>query len=105
MNEEVLAFLGLRRLPGRLTSEQAAPLLGFAVHDIPVLVKARLLKPLGNPRQQAVKYFSSAEIEKCARDPDFLNRATKATYRYWENQNARRRSGHRTLKSEHLLAA
>jgi hypothetical protein len=33
-------------------------------HDIPVLVKSKMLKPLGNPPQQAVKYFAAAEIEK-----------------------------------------
>jgi len=43
-----LALLG--QLPARLTAEQAAWVLNCQVHDVPVLVVARLLKPLGNPQ-------------------------------------------------------
>ena len=105
MRNEVFTFLELRRLPGRLNCEQAAPLLGFAIHDLPVLVRAKLLKPLGNPQQQAVKYFSASEIEKCSKDPCWLNRATKAIYLYWEQQNKKRRVGRRILQHEGSLAA
>ena len=90
MNETVTTLLSLLRLPARLTSEQAAPVLGFRPHDIPVLVRAKLLRPLGSPPPQAVKYFATVEVEKCARDEGWLNRATKATYSYWAAQNARR---------------
>jgi hypothetical protein len=67
MTNEIITLLSLRRLPGRVTSEQAAPLLGFAIHDMPVLVRAKLLKPLGNPGQQAVKYFAASDIERHTR--------------------------------------
>src|SRR5690242_12830171 len=53
-----------RRLPARLTAEQAAILLGFAAHEIPMLVTAKLLKPLGKPSQSAVKYFATVDIER-----------------------------------------
>jgi len=53
-----LQFLNLRNLPARLTSEEAAWFLGFAPHAVPVLVAAGLLKPLGQPARNAVKYFA-----------------------------------------------
>jgi hypothetical protein len=98
MQDNILKLLDLQRLPGRLTPEQAAQLLGFAPHDIPVLVKSRLLKPLGNPPQQAVKYFPATEVEKNANDPEWLNRATRAIYAHWISQNEKRAS--RTASTE-----
>jgi hypothetical protein len=90
MREEILNLLNLTRLPGRLTAEQAAPLLGFASHDIPVLVKARMLKPLGNPQPNAVKFFAAVDVEKFAKDEGWLGRATRALYSYWESRNQKR---------------
>jgi hypothetical protein len=44
-------------LPARLTAEQAAWVLNGQSHDVPILVAARLLKLLGNPAQNAIKFF------------------------------------------------
>src|ERR1022692_2803538 len=90
MRESIFNLLDARRLPARLTPEQAAQLLGVSTQDIVVLVKARLLKHLGNPTQQACKYFASQEIEALAAKPDFLNRATRAIYNHWSSQNRSR---------------
>jgi hypothetical protein len=90
MKDDIHKFLGLLRLPGRLTTEQCAYRLGFAPHEIPILVKARLLTPLGRPSQQAVKYFAASEIEGLAAKSDFLHRATKTLYAYWHSQNSDR---------------
>jgi hypothetical protein len=92
MKDETITLLSLHRLPARLLSEQAAQVLGFSVHDLPVLVKARLLKPLGNPAQQATKYFAAKDIEDHATDTAWLHRATKAIYDHWCNRNQSRRS-------------
>jgi len=89
MSEQLSKQLNISR-PGRLLAEQAALLLGFKRHEIPILVRAKLLKPLANPPRNAVKYFASAEIEQYARDPDWLSRATKAVYKYWADQNRKR---------------
>jgi hypothetical protein len=64
-------------------------------HDIPVLVKAKMLKPLGSASPQAVKYFAAAEIEKLAHDDAWLSRATKAAYIYRtvQNQIRKRKTG------------
>jgi hypothetical protein len=92
MNNEISEFLNLARLPARLTGKQVAALLGFAEHDIPVLSRGSLLKPLGNPARTAGKFFAAVEVEKHAVDLNWLDRATKAVYRYWANQNQRRQS-------------
>jgi hypothetical protein len=41
--------------------------MGFTPHDIPTLVRAGLLKPLGRPTPNAVKYFA-ALFKICASD-------------------------------------
>jgi hypothetical protein len=77
----------MQRLPARLDVQQAALLLGFAEHDIPVLIKVRLLKPLGSPAPNGIKWFSAAELEALAQDRAWLDRATKAVQAHWKNRN------------------
>jgi hypothetical protein len=84
-----LHLLNCFRLPARLSAEEAAYMLGFQEHDIPVLVKAKLLKPLGSPAQAAPKWFAAAEIEVLSRDPKFLAKATDAVSARWRNRNTR----------------
>ena len=85
-----LDCLSVRRLPARLTAEQAAQLLGFAAHDIPVLIKARLLKCLGNPVPNSVKHFARYQLEELGNDVSWLNKATAAVSECWRQQNAKR---------------
>jgi hypothetical protein len=77
----VPALLNARRLPARLTSEQAAEILGFKVHDIPLLVRAGLLKPLGGGPRNSVKYFHGDEVEDLARNRRWLDKATRTISR------------------------
>ena len=72
------------KIPGRLTADQAAGILGFAPHDMPVLVKHRLLTPLGQPAQRSTKYFAAVEVFKCAADPKWLGKATKVVSGNWK---------------------
>jgi hypothetical protein len=69
--------------PARLTAEEVAERLGMKKHDIPILVRYGLLKPLGKPEQQSVKYFAAVEIEEKAANAGWLGKATDALYRYW----------------------
>jgi hypothetical protein len=69
------------RLPARLTAEQSARILGFQPHDIPVLVKCDLLKPLGGGPKNCVKFFAACEVEVLREDRKWLDRATKAVSR------------------------
>jgi hypothetical protein len=70
-----------RRLPARLTGEQAASLLGFEEHDIPKLVQKKLLKPLGHPAKNCVKHFWLDDVLELAKDRDLLAKAEDACRR------------------------
>jgi hypothetical protein len=83
--------LNVRRLPARLTVEQTASLLGFASHDIPILVRAKLLKPLGKPLPNATKWFATCEIEQYRNEFKWLDSAVKVLGDHWRNQNLKRR--------------
>ncbi|KAB2908467.1 MAG: hypothetical protein F9K30_23485 [Dechloromonas sp.] len=88
MKEEQHRFLSLMgQLPARLTAEQAAWVLNCQPHDVPILAVARLLKPLGNPPQNSVKYFSSLEILELAKDRTWLARMTNAVTQHWRTKN------------------
>ena len=74
-------LLNFRRLPARLLAEEAAVILGFKAHDIPVLVKAGLLKPLAAGPRNCVKYFPKIVIEERCNDVGWLDKASKAVLR------------------------
>jgi len=89
MKEEQNQFLNLLgQIPARLTAEQTAWVLNCQPHDIPVLVAARLLKPLGNPQPNSVKYFASVEVLELAKDRLWLARMTNALNLHWQRRNA-----------------
>jgi hypothetical protein len=83
-----LSLLG--QLPARLTAEQTAWILNCPPHDVPLLVTARLLKPLGNPASNSTKFFSSAEILDLAKDRQWLAKATNPIGQHWQRKNARK---------------
>jgi len=94
MTDDQRKFLSLlAQPPARFTAEQAAWALNCQGHDIPVLVAARLLKPLGNPQANGTKYFSAAEVREHAQDRAWLTRMTNAIYDHWRQGN-RRQSNH-----------
>jgi hypothetical protein len=80
-------LLHCRRLPARLTVAQVALLLGFLEQEIPVLVKAKLLKYLGRPAPNAHKYFCAAEIEALSKDRAFLDQASRAVATFVQKKN------------------
>ncbi|MFN7138788.1 MAG: hypothetical protein ACK4UN_05580 [Limisphaerales bacterium] len=101
MKEEQHRFLTLLgQLPARLTVEQAAWVLNCQPHDIPILVSARLLKPLGNPAQNAVKFFSTLEVLEVMKDRSWLAKATNTISQNWQRKNGRKKSQSRSGVSE-----
>ncbi|TAK98722.1 MAG: hypothetical protein EPO07_11620 [Verrucomicrobia bacterium] len=68
-------------MPARLNTEQTAQVLGFQPHDVPLLVKAGLLKPLGGGPRNCVKFFAAFELEALTNNRNWLDRATKAISR------------------------
>lgn len=92
MNEDQREFLSvLGRLPARLTAEQVGWVLNCQPHDVPVLVAARLLKPLGNPVPNCVKYFATVDLLECMNDRAWLVKATNAVLYYWQKKNKQKR--------------
>jgi hypothetical protein len=93
MKEEQARFLSLLgQMPVRLTAEQAGWVLNCQVHDIPALISARLLKPLGNPSQNSTKYFATADLLEITKDKSWLVKATNVISQHWQHQNSRRRN-------------
>jgi hypothetical protein len=85
-----LELLNCRRLPARLDAEQTAILLGFRLEpDIQVLMRAKLLKPLGAPAQNGIKYFATSQIQAFATDPEWLHKASGAVQRFWRSKHAK----------------
>jgi hypothetical protein len=85
MNEKSILFVP--RLPARLDVTQAADVLGFLPHEIVVLLKAGLLKPLGKPAANGHKFFCTAEISTLAQNREWLDKATRAVARHWRDRN------------------
>jgi hypothetical protein len=81
----------LGQLPARLTAEQAAWVLNCQAHDVPILVAARLLKPLGNPPPNSVKFFAANEVLEQAKDRTWLAKVTNALNQHWQHKNAAKR--------------
>lgn len=97
--QRFLMLLG--QLPARLTAEQAAWVLNCQAHDVPVLVMARLLKPLGNPTPNSVKYFAAMEVLELAKDRTWLTKVTNAVGQHWKEKNLHKK-GRSPPQSVHI---
>jgi hypothetical protein len=92
MNEERQRFISLLgQLPARLTAEETGWVLNCQTHDIPALVNARLLKPLGNPSPNGAKFFAAADVLEAAKDRSWLVKISNTICQHWQNQNARKK--------------
>jgi len=92
MREDQHQFMRLLgQLPARLTAEQTAWVLNCQPADVPILVAARLLKPLGNPRPNRVKYFAAMELIEQMQDRIWLAKVTNALNQHWQRKNAAKR--------------
>ena len=92
MKEEQQRFLMLLgQPPARLTAEQAGWVLNCQPHDVPVLVAARLLKPLGNPAPNSIKFFATADLLEQMKDRNWLMRVSTVIYHHWHKKNAHKK--------------
>ena len=89
----VRELLNVRRLPARLNVPQTAALLNCGEHDIPLLVRRGLLKPLGHPPPNAMKYFAPTEILELAGDSKRMGQICDAIHDYWRGKNAAKSNG------------
>ena len=85
-------FLSWKIVPARLDATQTAWFLGFELHEIPILIAADLLKPLGHPARNSTKFFATQALEQLRHDEKWLGRASDAIGAYWRERNARNRS-------------
>ena len=93
MRDDAFQFLSLMgKTPARLDAEQVAWLLNCQPHDIPVLIRARLLKPLGNPPPNARKLFAADEMMELSRDKAWLAKVSNAIHEGWRRKNGSRRN-------------
>jgi len=90
MNPDTSQPLPPLPVTARILPEEAARLIGCAKHDIPILVRAGLLKPLGHPPPNGVKYFSRRRVLELCADDAWLAKATDAVIKHWKNKNARK---------------
>lgn len=90
MNPDKSQFLNLKSAPARLNIEEAAWFLGFLPHEIPVLMAAKLLKPLGKPAVNGGKYFALVELDRLRLSSVWLAKASDAIVIYWRLKNSRK---------------
>src|SRR6266576_5179902 len=86
---EAVQLLNCRRLPARLNTTETSVLLGVQEHDIPALIAAKLLFPLGKPAPNAPKYFAAVEIAERASECEWLSNATKQLAKHWFRESQR----------------
>ena len=96
---EQIQFLNLRRLPARLSVQQAAWVLGVKPHSIQILVSYRLLKPIGTPARNETKFFGTAYVLRLVEDYGWQDLSTATLQEHWKVKNQRRTSK-RTQASE-----
>jgi hypothetical protein len=65
--------------------------LNCQAHEVPVLVAVRLLKPLGNPPSDSVKYFAKLELLEQVKDHAWLARMTNALNKRWQHKNRQKK--------------
>jgi hypothetical protein len=84
-----MATWAARALPARLDVITTAKLLGFAEHDIQILMGVGKLTPLGSPAPNAPKWFAAMEIIQLAADNEWLHKATREVSKYWRHKRER----------------
>lgn len=93
MKEEQHRFMSLLGgLPARLTVEQAAWVLNCQPHDVPILVGSKLLRPLGNPPPNGIKFFATEDVLELSKDRSWLARVTNTVCLHWQRKNALRKN-------------
>ncbi len=87
MSEKSVLFFP--RLPARLNLNQTAEVLGFLPHEMPVILRAGLLKPLGKPAINGHKFFCTVEVSALSENREWLDKATRAVAKHWKDKNYR----------------
>jgi hypothetical protein len=93
MNDDLMqaavATWATRGMPARIDVAATAKLLGFAESDIQVLMSLGKLTPLGDPAQNAPKWFAAIEVIRLAVDQDWLHKTTRDVAKFWRHKRER----------------
>jgi hypothetical protein len=91
MKEDEQRFLSLfRQLLACLTAEQAPWVLNCQPHELPILLAASPVKPLGGLPPNSVRYFAASELLELAKDWAWLAKVTNAVNKNWQRRNQRK---------------
>ena len=69
-----LRIQALEKFAVFMTKEKVAEALGIGTHNIPLLMRAGLLKPLGHPQCYCVKKFSRETLARNIADETWLDK-------------------------------
>jgi hypothetical protein len=75
--------------PACIGVEEASRILGWPPYFLPLLARARHLKPLGKPAQNGRKWFATVEIERLGRDIEWLDKAVRIVEKHVHDANLR----------------
>lgn len=89
MNEQELFHC--RRLPARLTLDQAAAMLGIHPDGIDHLVDIGLIEALGGAPRGVQRMFAAVYIEQLGRDVKWLAKATTKIRQFHQQRNIARK--------------
>jgi hypothetical protein len=103
VTQAVMMTWAARNLPARLDVSATAKLLGFAEHDIQILMAVGKLTPLGDPAPNAPKWFAAVEMIHLASDQDWLHKATKEISKHWRHKRARRMNPLSTIQPKNEM--
>ena len=90
----------VRQYPACLMSEDVAALLGLPIYTIPMLVRAKHLKPLGRPAQNARKWFARAELHALMQDRAWLDKAVNIVERCIREMNLKCRNREQAARAK-----
>ena len=86
-----------RRLPARLSVEQAAAILGFHPDGILYLVDIGLIEALGGAPGGVQRLFAAVYIEELGRDIKWLAKATVKIRQFHQTRNSARKKTRNAL--------
>ena len=89
MNQDQFDFMNMLKKPGRMNAQQTGWYMGFNEQEVTILIGQGLLKPLGNPAPNSVRYFAKAELDHHDSDPRWLHKASAALGGHWRSRNQR----------------
>jgi len=92
-----------RRLPARLSVEQAAAMLGIHPDGIDHLVDIGLINALGGAPRGVQRLFAAVYIEELGRDVKWLAKATVKIRQFHQQRNiARKKTNERIAETTHV---